>query len=145
HHRQRPDLLGQSAVCEQRIERQPRTHRRDGAIDIVRRTLWTGRRPRDVRYIERCDAYPSGRRRGRRGRSLTVPKLNEPFCLDCERLWRAYQRATTEHLRLLSQLRRSDVDRERAETLLREVSAAELTLKKTKEALANHQLESGHH
>jgi hypothetical protein len=45
------------------------------------------------------------------------------MCRECERLWQAYQRATTEHLALLARLRAPE--KSQAESLLREVSAAE--------------------
>ena len=75
-----------------------------------------------------------------------MSKLETPLCRDCERLWQSYQRATTEHLSLLSRLRIASAlsDKTLAEALLREVSAAELNKKKAKEALDAHYLETGH-
>jgi hypothetical protein len=74
-----------------------------------------------------------------------MAKLDTPMCLECERLWRDYQRATTEYLHLLAKLRAvAAPGNQQAETLLREVSAAEFQKKKTKDALDTHQIESGH-
>ena len=70
-------------------------------------------------------------------------RLETPMCRDCERLWQAYQRATTESLALLSRLRRGS-DQEPAESLIREINTAEFNKKTAKEALDAHMAETGH-
>lgn len=69
-----------------------------------------------------------------------------PICEQCERLWRDYQRATNEYLRLLQQLRQSGSAAKgaEAEQVLRRLSAAEFNRKAAQQALDAHREETGH-
>ena len=71
---------------------------------------------------------------------------DSPICRDCERLWQAYQRATNEHLRLLSEAHHSisPLTPQDAERLIDQVSAAELSRKTARAALDAHRLDTGH-
>jgi hypothetical protein len=75
-----------------------------------------------------------------------MTRLDLPLCPECERMWQACQRATNEHLRLLSVLNQAStqLDRHRAELLIQQVSAAEYARKKARDALETHRLASGH-
>ncbi len=73
-----------------------------------------------------------------------MTKPDSSICLECERLWRDYQRATNEHLSLLNRLRAGVPGKQSAEAVIREVSAAEFNRKKVKEALDAHHESTGH-
>ena len=54
-------------------------------------------------------------------------KFAPPMCLECERLWKEYQRATNEHLHLVSDLNPGLArcsDRKKSGGLIRQVSVA---------------------
>jgi len=69
-----------------------------------------------------------------------------PICRDCESLWQAYQRATNEHLRLLSELYHSTspLTPQQAERLINQVNSAEASRKAARGALDAHRFDTGH-
>jgi hypothetical protein len=80
----------------------------------------------------------------RRGTPIAETEMRkpEPVCLDCERLWRAYQRASTEHFHLIHELNRNNLPQ--TEALLRQISTAEFNRRRAKDELDAHQNETGH-
>ena len=74
------------------------------------------------------------------------PKIEPPICREWERLWKAYQRATSEHVNLIGALNKASASlgKDEARRRIAEVSAAEFSRKAAREALDAHQVESGH-